>query len=235
MAKNKVPIYKIIADKITTRIYEGVYSLNSYLPSENELAEEFHVTRTTIRKVLEVLKHQGTIKSYPGRGYKVQSLLWEQSLLKFYSFGRSIATKIENSKTKLISINKVDGLGDVDKFEQLELWEITRIGMVGEIPLILETSYIPCDYLKKVDNKKLLQTKSLYDVLEREGIRCVRAKEYLEPVLPSLEAQKLLEVEENVPLFQTTRYTYDSDDRFVEFRESLIRADYFKFYTELSL
>ncbi|MFA7569532.1 MAG: UTRA domain-containing protein, partial [Defluviitoga tunisiensis] len=146
-----------------------------------------------------------------------------------------IATKIENSKTKLISINKVDGLGDVDKFEQLELWEITRIGMVGEIPLILETSYIPCDYLKKVDNKKLLQTKSLYDVLEREGIRCVRAKEYLEPVLPSLEAQKLLEVEENVPLFQTTRYTYDSDDRFVEFRESLIRADYFKFYTELSL
>jgi GntR family transcriptional regulator len=107
--------------------------------------------------------------------------------------------------------------------------------MVGEIPLILETSYIPCDYLKKVDNKKLLQTKSLYDVLEREGIRCVRAKEYLEPVLPSLEAQKLLEVEENVPLFQTTRYTYDSDDRFVEFRESLIRADYFKFYTELSL
>ena len=42
---------------------------------------------------------------------------------------------------------------------------------------------------------------------------CLRAKEYLKPVLPSLEAQKLLEVEENVPLFQTTRYTYDSDDR----------------------
>ena len=83
MAKNKVPIYKIIADEITTRIYEGVYSLNSYLPSENELAEEFHVTRTTIRKVLEVLKHQGTIKSYPGKDTKFNHYYGSRVYLNF--------------------------------------------------------------------------------------------------------------------------------------------------------
>ncbi|MDK2906383.1 MAG: GntR family transcriptional regulator [Petrotoga sp.] len=234
MADYKTPIYQRIADKIISRIYEGEYPMNSFLPSENELAEEFHVTRTTIRKVLSLLKQQGTIKSYQGRGYKVQSLFWEQSLLKFYSFGKSIASKLENSNTKLISVKKVSGLEDVDEFENLELWEITRLRLVGEIPLILESSYIPIKFLKKVDNKNL-ETKPLYDLLAREGIRCVNAKEYLEPVLPSLEAQELLEIDENIPLFQTTRYTYDSENRLVEFRESLIRADHFRFFTELKL
>jgi len=234
MADYKTPIYQRIADKIISRIYEGEYPMNSFLPSENELAEEFHVTRTTIRKVLSLLKQQGTIKSYQGRGYKVQSLFWEQSLLKFYSFGKSIASKLENSNTKLISVKNVSGLEDVDEFENLELWEITRLRLVGEIPLILESSYIPVEFLKKVDNKNL-ETNPLYDLLAREGIRCVNAKEYLEPVLPSLEAQELLEIEENIPLFQTTRYTYDSENRLVEFRESLIRADHFRFFTELKL
>jgi len=234
MADYKTPIYQRIADKIISRIYEGEYPMNSFLPSENELAEEFHVTRTTIRKVLSLLKQQGTIKSYQGRGYKVQTLLWEQSLLKFYSFGKSIANKLENSNTKLISVKNVFGLEDVDEFKNIELWEITRLRLVGEIPLILETSYIPVEFLKKVNNKNL-ETKPLYDLLAREGIRCVNAKEYLEPVLPSLEAQELLEIEENIPLFQTTRYTYDSENRLVEFRESLIRADHFRFFTELKL
>jgi len=234
MADYKTPIYQRIADKIVSRIYEGEYPMNSFLPSENELAEEFHVTRTTIRKVLSLLKQQGTIKSYQGRGYKVQTLLWEQSLLKFYSFGKSIASKLENSNTKLISVKKVSGLEDVAEFKNIELWEITRLRLVGEIPLILESSYIPFEFLKKVDNENL-KTKPLYDLLAREGIRCVNAKEYLEPVLPSLEAQELLEIEENIPLFQTTRYTYDSENRLVEFRESLIRADHFRFFTELKL
>jgi len=234
MANYKTPIYQTIADQIISRIYEGEYPMNSFLPSENELAEEFHVTRTTIRKVLSLLKQQGTIKSYQGRGYKVQSLFWEQSLLKFYSFGKSIASKLENSNTKLISVKNVSGLEDVDEFKNIELWEITRLRLVGEIPLILETSYIPVEFLKKVNNKNL-ETKPLYDLLAREGIRCVNAKEYLEPVLPSLEAQELLEIEENIPLFQTTRYTYDSENRLVEFRESLIRADHFRFFTELKL
>lgn len=234
MNEDNIHIYQKIAEKITSRIYEGEYPMNSFLPSENELSEEFHVTRTTIRKVLSLLKQRGTIKSYKGRGYKVQSLFWEQSLLKFYSFGKSIATQLENSETRIISKNKVYGLEDVEVYNNTELWEITRLRLIADIPIILETSYIPINYLKKIDNKKI-EMRSLYDLLEREGIRCVRAKEYLEPVLPSIEAQELLEIEENVPLFQTTRFTYDPDNNLVEFRESLIRADHFRFYTELKL
>ena len=49
MAKNKVPIYKIIADEITTRIYEGVYSLNSYLLQKTNWPKNF----TSLEQLLE--------------------------------------------------------------------------------------------------------------------------------------------------------------------------------------
>ncbi|MFW6389925.1 MAG: GntR family transcriptional regulator, partial [Halanaerobiales bacterium] len=59
--------YKTIAEEITRRIYEGDYLPGSYLPSENKLAREFEVTRTTIRKALNILKQRGTIESFQGK------------------------------------------------------------------------------------------------------------------------------------------------------------------------
>jgi GntR family transcriptional regulator len=230
----KLPEYKRIANIITQRIHRGEYPSFTYLPSENELAVEFAVTRTTIRKALNILKQQGTIESFQGKGYRVSSLYWEQSLLKFYSFGRDIASRLERTETELISCRQTTGLQDVEEFKDERLWEITRARKVEDLPLILETSYIPQKFLPGLDKRNLVQS-SLYNLLEEAGVHIIKAKEYLEPVLPSIEAYRLLDLKEDLPLFQTTRYTYDNRDRMVEFRESLIRSDRFRFSVELYL
>lgn len=230
----KLPGYKKIAAEISQRIHDGSYSSNSFLPSENQLAKEFGVTRTTIRKALNILKQQGSIESFQGKGYKVKTLYWEQSLLQFYSFGRNIADKLEDTETKLVSSQEINGLQDIEGFENIRLWEITRLRLIGGVPMILETSYIPVNYLEEFNFKNLEQY-SLYNLLEEEGVHIVRAKEYLEPVIPPLEARDLLRVKVDNPLFQTLRYTYDSKDTLVEFRESLIRGDHFRFSVEMKL
>jgi len=48
------------------RIAEGAYPLETKLPSERNLAEEFQVSRVTIRKSLESLKEDGMITRRPG-------------------------------------------------------------------------------------------------------------------------------------------------------------------------
>ncbi len=231
---NPIAGYKKIAGEITKRIHNGVYPPKSFLPSENTLAREFDVTRTTIRKALNILKSQGTIESFQGKGYRIRTLYWEQSLLQFYSFGRDIAEKAAHPQTKLLSSQKIKGLTDVEEFSNIELWEIDRLRIMDKIPLILETSYIPVEFLPEVDDI-ILESDSLYDVLEENGLHIIKAKEYLEPVNPSLQAQELLNVGQNCPLFQTIRYTYDSEQNLVELRESLIRGDDFQFSIEMTL
>lgn len=229
-----MPGYKKIAAEITHRIHDGEYPSRSFLPSENELAREFDVTRTTIRKALNILKQQGTIESFQGKGYMVKSLYWEQSLLYFYSFGRNIADKSGHPKTKVISHQKIEGLKDVKEFEKMQLWEITRLRIMDNVPLILETSYLPVQILPEITPESLKQD-SLYNLIANNKVQIVNAKEYLEPVIPSIQAQQLLEVESNNPLFQTLRYTYDSNKQLVELRESLIRGDHFRFTVEMNL
>ncbi|MFW6390055.1 MAG: GntR family transcriptional regulator, partial [Halanaerobiales bacterium] len=219
MDNYSIPGYKMIATEISQRIHHGTYTPGTYLPSENQLAREFEVTRTTIRKALNILKQKGTVESFQGKGYKVRQLHWEQSLLQFYSFGHNIADGIFNPDTKLLSYNKIKGLKIIEEFTNTELWEITRLRLMNKKPLILETSYIPTLFLKKFKDEQLSQD-SLYTLLKNNNINIIRANEYLEPVLPSLEDQEILGIKEDSPLFQTLRYTYDSEDRVVEVRES---------------
>lgn len=227
-------LYKNIAAEITQRIYQGEYPSGSYLPSENSLAQEFEVTRSTIRKALNVLKEKGTVESRQGKGYLVRELHWEQSLLQFYSFGKNIAQNIENPETKVLDFKKLNNLKTVDEFKSTELWQISRLRLMNEVPLILETSYIPVKYLKEFDAIELKQD-SLYNLLKKKNNNVVKAKEYLEPVLPSLEDQKLLEINDENCLFQTLRYSYNAKEELVELRESLIRGDHFRFSVEMTL
>ncbi|MEC9488960.1 MAG: UTRA domain-containing protein, partial [Halanaerobium sp.] len=122
----------------------------------------------------------------------------------------------------------------VQDYSVTELWEITRLRLMGEKPLIFETSYIPVSLLPEVTEQELQQF-SLYNLLSKNKVRVVRAKEYLEPVLPSLEVQEVLEIGPATALFQTLRYTYDAGEELVELRESLIRGDYINFSVEMTL
>lgn len=56
------------------RIAEGEYPLNTKLPGERALAEEFGVSRVTIRKSLESLKSDGMIENRPGLGHIIIAL-----------------------------------------------------------------------------------------------------------------------------------------------------------------
>lgn len=102
------------------------------------------------------------------------------------------------------------------------------------VPLILETSYIPVKYLIEFEKIELKQD-SLYNLLKKNNNNVVKAKEYLEPVAPSLKAQELLEINDQVCLFQTLRYSYNAKEELVELRESLIRGDHFRFSVEMTL
>jgi len=234
MAKKMLSAYEKIAAELMEKIREGKYPPGTFLPSENTLSQEYNVTRTTIRRALEVLKKQGTIESFRGKGYQVKPLYWEQSLLKFYSFGRNIAENIDNPDTKIISINKIHGLNDIKQFNNIDLWEIRRLREMDKIPLIFETSYIPIEYLPGFSGKKL-DKNSLYHLLELNNIHLINAKEFLEPVLPNIETQKIMNINADLPLFQTIRYTYDKDDNLIELRESLIRGDHFRFSVEMNI
>lgn len=69
MKKNR--LYHLVAEKIKTQISEGIYPPGSRLPGERELAEQFNVSRVTVREAEIALQALGYIDIKTGSGVYV--------------------------------------------------------------------------------------------------------------------------------------------------------------------
>jgi GntR family transcriptional regulator len=63
-----VPLYFQVANVVQARIFAGTLQAGAPIGTEKELAEEFGVSRITVRKALEVLRADGLLKIERGRG-----------------------------------------------------------------------------------------------------------------------------------------------------------------------
>ena len=61
LSSSAIPLYEQMKDKIKEDIDNGTLVAGSRLPTENELSEQFHVSRVTVRKALEELVSLGYI------------------------------------------------------------------------------------------------------------------------------------------------------------------------------
>ncbi|MGS0894540.1 FadR/GntR family transcriptional regulator [Burkholderia stagnalis] len=65
-------LYQQIADKLSALIESGDFPPGSYLPPERELAEQFGVSRTSVREALIALEVSGLVSVRVGDGVKVR-------------------------------------------------------------------------------------------------------------------------------------------------------------------
>jgi GntR family transcriptional regulator len=229
-----IQIYKVLRERIETKIYPA----NSLMPSENELCEEFKVTRLTVRNALKKLKEEGCIYTEKGKGSFVKSRQIEQSLFKFYSFGRDYVQKGFDTETLVVSSEITNVEGRISELLELEgddkVYKIVRLRKLDNTPALIETSFVPESLAPGIINYNLEEL-SIYDLLEKEyGFNISKAKEYLNPAITDNYQSKLLQIKKNTPVFVTERVSFKGEKKPVEVRVSVIRSDVFKFFVELS-
>src|SRR3984893_16470813 len=61
-------VFEQVAMQIETRILQGELRSGDRLPTERELAEQFHVSRTAVRAAMKILAQKGLVGMRPGRG-----------------------------------------------------------------------------------------------------------------------------------------------------------------------
>lgn len=214
-----------------------VYKPDQILPSENELVDEFNVTRVTVRNAIKKLKDEGVIRTEKGRGSFVNHPKIVQSLDELYSFGRDIEGKGYKLESEVIEFFAEMPSNTIRENLQLETNEqivgIRIIRRLEGIPVIVQLSYLPVKIVPELTLSNL-NSVSIYDVLEkRYNIKLVKAKEYLDPIVADEYYSDILGVEIDTPLFMTERITYTDLGKPVEYRKCVIRSDKFRFSVEL--
>lgn len=63
--------YKLIADDIRHKIQSGEYKADNLLPDQVTLAEQYEVSRMTVKKAIDILAMEGLVYRKRGMGTRV--------------------------------------------------------------------------------------------------------------------------------------------------------------------
>lgn len=232
-----IPLYHQLKEILMETIESGEWKPGDVIPSENQLMQEYNISRNTAKKALDELVQDGVLNRVQGKGTFVSAPKFEQSLSSFYSFSKVMKENGLNPRDVILGLRESEARPSVAKqlklAENTPVYELQRLRCLGDEPIILETSYIPKALFPGLTAQRL-EENSLYDVMQSDyGLYVTKAKEIFEPVLIRDYESKFLHVEEGNPALLLERIAFESQGNPVEFCRSLIRGDRCRFYTEL--
>ena len=227
------PRYKALAETLARRIDAGEFAAGEALPAERQLAEDFGVSRVTVRSAIEQLAGDGLVEQRRGSGTYVTRRV-SQPLSVLTSFSEDVAARGMVAEQRLVSSGK--GVASPEEVIGLGLapgapvTRIVRLRSADGQPLAIEASTIVQEALPEPE----LTEGSLYAAMARRGLRPVRAVQRLTAIPIDARAAALLDVEPGAPGLLITRVGFAAGDRAVEFTRSTFRGDRWDFVTELS-
>ncbi|MBS4192057.1 GntR family transcriptional regulator [Bacillus sp. FJAT-49705] len=234
-----IPLYHQLMERIKGSIEKGHWTPGDKIPSENQLMDQFGVSRNTSKKAIEELVQEGILYRIQGKGTFVAKPKLQQSLMGFYSFSKVLKENGLNPKDIILKIEEVTPTSKIREALQLRedehVIEMKRLRCANNEPYILESSFIPKHVVSDPEQLKKVGEISLYDLFSQQfNIVVTSAKEAFEPVLIRADETEYLQTEEGRPALLLERTAYDITGKPVEFCISIVRGDRCRFYTELT-
>ena len=81
-----VPLYEQVAEFLKRDIENGVYNATGKIPTEAELAEQYKVSRITIRKAMDNLVGDGLVEKKQGKGTFIRRQKFAKDIKNLQSF-----------------------------------------------------------------------------------------------------------------------------------------------------
>ena len=232
----KSALYVEIYDKLLNAIRSGEYGENAPLPSERSLCEKYHVSRSTIRQAISLLKEAEEVYTVQGNGTFIKPRVFTQPLKQFYSFTDTLKNSNILIQNQIVEYEQVTADGRLAQKTgypiDAKFHKLVRLRSASEYPLMLESTYLPCARFVRLD-MNILSKGSLYEFLRvNYNFHVDNARETLRPVMPQQRERELLQMPANTPCILLERFSFE-DELLVEYTKSIIRGDKYIFDVEL--
>lgn len=226
------PLHQQLKALILRSISSGEWPPHSQMASERELCERYNVSRTTTRRVLSDLIHEGLVYTVNGKGTFVSEQRLRQELKPLVGFTQDLRDQ------------GVEVRSHVDLFDRMEADEslaahlrirphaavirLRRCRFAGTQPLAIQTTHLPehlCPGLLQFDFAR----HSLFETLRHEyGLHLVEGATVIKPGLATDQEARMLDVTVPAAVLRTLQTTFVRDGQVIEYCVSAFHGDLFE-------
>ncbi len=231
------PRYVQLHQRIRNGIETGLWPPDTPLPSEREIAAMTGLSRVTVRKAIAALAAEGKVVQRQGSGSFVapEMARVEQSLSRLTSFTEDMARRGLSARSRWLArgffIPSPEESAALSLPPEAHVARLARLRLADGRPMGIERAALPTDILP---NPTAVE-RSLYAVLERHGVRPVRALQKISAINLAEDDATLLGIAPGMAGLKIERLSYLPDGRVAEFTRSLYRGDAYDFVAELNL
>ena len=230
-AKQEVPEYQVIADKLFAEIKAGLYSEDGRMPSEQVLGRRFRANRYTIRQSLELLVHTGVLRAHQGKGYFLceKPLDIQYTITPTMSFSDVIRRLGRRPEAKLLSREAMSAPADIAEALGLAegdpVYRLQILRLADDVPLSWNETWLPSRYFPDLLETVANMT-SLYVLLEQHyGMELFRMQSSFRSGNPTLAEAGMLQISPNTSILHIESVMRDQHGRRVELTSAKYRGD----------
>lgn len=234
--KSPIPIYHQLYEILRDEITANRLKAGEYLPSENNLADLYNVSRLTVRQALSELVENGMVEKRRGKGTRIVQQKSIENLTELKGFTEE-ARESGHTVSSVVLENKLVDVPEVisDKFDLPEGSKaifLKRLRMIDGIPYAIELAHInPSTDVRMINILDMDMSKaSLYEFFKKNLELSIQyADETIEMLRATSENAKLLKIAPGDCILFRKRFTYAAKNRCVEYVQSFYRGDKYRF------
>jgi GntR family transcriptional regulator len=232
--RSPLPLWAQLLAELRERVAGGEFT--DRFPTDQQLRQEYGVSRQTVREAARQLRLDGVIVRERGRGTSLASPPLEQPLHALYSLART-AHELGLSERSQVRALRLVPAGDAAPRLGLdpddEVVFVERLRFVGEEPLSVHRSWLPATRAGGLLGADL-STGSLYDaLLLRCGVRVTGGSEWIRPEIPGVELRQMLHLGPRQAVLVVERLAMAGGSP-IEWRSSMVRGDRYAFRADWS-
>jgi len=223
--RRNIPLHHQVFLVLQDEIAERRYSPGEALPTEDELAKLFGVSRVTIRAALETLDSLGLIERRQGVGTFVRELSRPEPftvpMMDLAARNREI---VRTTRAHVVEFGFTPAPRHVRSYFQVQPDELfqraVRIRYVRNWPIMQVTTYIP-EVIGRQFGPEEMEGGSLYAILQRFGITFASGEQVVSAAAADPIVAERLNVAIGAPLLKVIRMHNDTEGRPIQYFELL--------------
>ncbi len=207
----RMPEYLRVYEVLRRRIEDHEYPVGAFLPPEPELGRLLGVSRTTVRKSVEMLIDDGFLVVRRGRGTEILDFRAVQRLHFVTSFSETLREQgfeVSYREVKVGAVSATSSLAsDLDVPAGSPLVHIHRLALANGKPIAIMDNHLLPDLAPGIE-EKADRIQSLYAFLESEyALRIEAATDFISARAATREEAKKLRIAAGAPLLVVRRIT----------------------------